>query len=489
MRALSTRGGQLAVATAAVLVLVIALAAGGAFAGCRDKAAKVGRPSAAVSSSPHGGVAYATAKVLAASVGKRPADTWGEIHARESVTAAFQQYGYFPLLDEFIVTAGGRRIHSANIIALKEGDTAKRLVVGAHYDSAAVGEGYTDNATGVGLLLEVAARVKNVPTPYTIVFVAFGAEENGSLGAKDYVRSMSDVERRATIGMLNLDAPAGGDDLSVASRFGGPTWLRDDALSAADSLGVSLTTSPETAVRPAGTVWAPADDVPFAGADIATAVFSAVSWEASEGRRVAQTADGPPIWHTPRDTVEYVDTTYPKRVRTQLRDLSRLLETLLTSKLEKAPVKLGIVGLPNVGKTTLFNALTHAHAAATAYAYTSAESNLGVVAVPDPRLDRLDEVLETPRKVNATIDVVDIAGPRRRRQPRRGSRQPVPRRHPRRRRRGARDPRLREPRGRARARHARPARGRRPRRDRARAQRPRARRAPPRQDAQGGAQR
>jgi ribosome-binding ATPase len=73
-------------------------------------------------------------------------------------------------------------------------------------------------------------------------------------------------------------------------------------------------------------------------------------------------------------------------------------------------VKLGIVGLPNVGKTTLFNALTHANAAATAYAYTSAESNVGVVPVPDPRLDRLDEVLETPKKVNATIDVVDIAG-------------------------------------------------------------------------------
>jgi GTP-binding protein YchF len=73
-------------------------------------------------------------------------------------------------------------------------------------------------------------------------------------------------------------------------------------------------------------------------------------------------------------------------------------------------VKLGIVGLPNAGKTTLFNALTHGHAAATAYAYTSAESNHGVVAVPDPRLDRLHEVLETPKKVNATIDVVDIAG-------------------------------------------------------------------------------
>jgi hypothetical protein len=73
-------------------------------------------------------------------------------------------------------------------------------------------------------------------------------------------------------------------------------------------------------------------------------------------------------------------------------------------------MKLGIVGLPNVGKTTLFNALTHGHAAATSYAYTSAESNRGVVSVPDDRLDRLNEVLQTPKKVYATIDVVDIPG-------------------------------------------------------------------------------
>ncbi len=73
-------------------------------------------------------------------------------------------------------------------------------------------------------------------------------------------------------------------------------------------------------------------------------------------------------------------------------------------------MKLGIVGLPNVGKTTLFNALTNGNAAATAYAYTSAESNMGVVAVPDPRLDRLNEILETSKKVNATMDIVDIAG-------------------------------------------------------------------------------
>ena len=410
MGALSTRGGQLAVAAAAVLVIIIGLAAAGAFNGCKSGAVKSGRPSAAVSGSPYGGVAYATAKVLAQSVGARPADSWGEIHAREFITGAFQQYGYFPLLQEFIATSGGGRIHSGNIIAVKEGDSAKRLVVGAHYDSAAVGEGYTDNATGIGLLLEVAARIKKVSTPYTVVFVAFGAGEDGQLGSQYYLDTLSKVDRRATIGMIDLDAPAGGDELSVVSRVGGATWLRDDALAAADELGVKLVTSPKAPGAAGRHGRRPVRRHPVRGArhrhgrvqrcelareqgpqarpDRRRAVH--VGYSAGQRRlrrqEVPGEGQGPAARHVPppRD---------PAHKQTG-----------------KALLKLGIVGLPNVGKTTLFNALTHAQAAATAYAFTSAESNLGVVAVPDPRLDRLDEVLETPRKVNATIDLVDIAG-------------------------------------------------------------------------------
>ncbi|NLE21389.1 MAG: M28 family peptidase [Actinobacteria bacterium] len=336
MHALSTRGGKLAVATAAILVVVIALAAGGVFDDWGGETVKVGRPSAAVSSSPYGGVAAATAKVLAQSVGARPADSWGEIHAREFIDGAFRQYGYFPLLQEFISRGSGRRIHSANLIAVKEGESAKRLVVAAHYDSTDAGEGYLDNATGVGLLLEVAARVKQRSTPYTIVFVAFGAEEEGQLGARHFLRTMSDVDRKATIGMVNLDSPAGGETLTVMARLGGATWLRDVALSAADQLGIPLVTSPEGPGRPAGTVRLPADDEPFAAAGFPTAALSAVSWD-DGGRRMAATADGLPIWHTPRDTVKFVDAAFPGRVRTQLRQMSILLETLLTSKLEKRP--------------------------------------------------------------------------------------------------------------------------------------------------------
>ncbi len=73
-------------------------------------------------------------------------------------------------------------------------------------------------------------------------------------------------------------------------------------------------------------------------------------------------------------------------------------------------MKLGIVGLPNVGKSTLFNALTNAGAQATSYAFSTVEPNVGAVSVPDKRLDNL-ALMYSPHKVTpATIEFVDIAG-------------------------------------------------------------------------------
>lgn len=321
----------MAVVVAAALVLAIGLAAAGAFAGCDQPVKKSGRPSAAVSSSAHGAVAYVTAKTFAKSVHPRVADTWGDIRAREFITGAFQQYGYFSLTQEFISGSGAARLHSANIIAVKEGESARRLIVGAHYDSAPKGEGYADNATGIGLLLETAARVKPRVTPYTIVFVTFGAEGRGLAGSRYYARAMSSLENRATIGMIDLDAVAGDAELQVTSRFGGPAWLRDDALAAAQDLGVPLGTSAAIDGQPAGVSLAPSDDLPFALTDVATAAFSSADREPSGGA-----GDGGP-WDTRVDTVAHIEKTYPGRVARQLADLSRLLETLLTSKLEKRP--------------------------------------------------------------------------------------------------------------------------------------------------------
>src|SRR5678809_190414 len=73
-------------------------------------------------------------------------------------------------------------------------------------------------------------------------------------------------------------------------------------------------------------------------------------------------------------------------------------------------LKLGIVGLPNVGKSSLFNALTAAGAEAANYPFCTVEPNVGMVEVPDPRLSKLADIVQPKKVVPAVVQFVDIAG-------------------------------------------------------------------------------
>jgi len=73
-------------------------------------------------------------------------------------------------------------------------------------------------------------------------------------------------------------------------------------------------------------------------------------------------------------------------------------------------MKAGIVGLPNVGKSTVFNCLSNAKAQSANYPFCTIEPNVGMVNVPDPRLDKLNELVRPQRVVPATVEIVDIAG-------------------------------------------------------------------------------
>lgn len=97
------------------------------------------------------------------------------------------------------------------------------------------------------------------------------------------------------------------------------------------------------------------------------------------------------------------------RVLLFLRDCD-IIELSKNGGKEGKRVKLGIVGLPNVGKSTLFNAITNAGAQSANYPFCTIEPNIGVVAVPDKRLDKLAEMYAPEKFTPATIEFVDIAG-------------------------------------------------------------------------------
>lgn len=243
--------------------------------------------------------------------------------------------GYAPITQFFSFEFEGVPIESANIIAVKPGSSTQEIIIGAHYDSMPVGRGADDNASGVAVMLEVAERVKDIQTPYTLRFIAFGSEELGLQGSTYYVSQMTTSEIENTLAMVNLDSLVAGEIAYVYGDEGEAGILRDWCLQWAADQGLMLQTQPgENPEYPAGTTCDCSDHAPFVDAGVRYAYFESTNWGLGDKDGYVQVderygEDGE-IWHTEYDTLEYIDATFPNRIDERLGLFTALLYALVT---------------------------------------------------------------------------------------------------------------------------------------------------------------
>ena len=281
---------------------------------------------------------------LSEGIGQRVAGTAGEAEALQYIRAEFLAMGYQPEMQPFSFEEPDGVVHSANITAVLKGASDREIIVGAHYDSGEVGRGYGDNASGVGLLLAMAERLRWSRPPFTIRFIAFGAEELGLVGSLYYTANMSASEIARTVGMVDLDTVVGGDMIYAYGGGGAGGWMRDRALDIAAGLQIDLRTNPGlNPSYPPGTTGDWSDHAPFRELGIDYLYFEATNWEIGDFSGWMQTERFGEIYHTENDTFAFFEREYPGRVESQLRGFATVLEGFL---LTLQPPDLPAVGAP-----------------------------------------------------------------------------------------------------------------------------------------------
>jgi len=267
-----------------------------------------------------------------AGIGARWSGSEQEVEAGQYIVNAFDEMGYDSTFQPFTARGDdGETIDSANIISIKEGDSSNGIVVGAHYDSSDEGLGADDNASGVAVMLDVAERVKNESTPYTIHFVAFGAEEAGLLGSQTFVSSMSSAETRNIVLFVNLDSLIAGDIAYIYS-LENEASARDWTLTWAAANGYDLQTVHNVDLSDEG--YPCGDYGAFEEAGIPWIYFEATNWTLGDQDGYTQVnpqyGDGGAIFHTEYDDLSYLEDVFPGRVDQHLDLFGSVLYHLLS---------------------------------------------------------------------------------------------------------------------------------------------------------------
>ena len=288
-----------------------------------------------------GDAAHAYLTEITENIGSRVAGTADEQKIGDYLVTNFEKFGYETKVQPFTyestdeTTKVTTTVSSENVYAIKPGISTKEIIVGAHMDSKDVGVGADDNGSALAVMLEVAEKLKDVKTPYTIRFIAFGSEETGDNGSAFYVSQMDKAAIANTLVMINMDSLAVGDDMNVYGGYGKDGLVRDYALKVAKEMGLDLKTNmganPE---YPLGSTGDWSDHAPFQAAGMNYVYFEATNWYLGDMDGYTQVdpkygVDGA-IWHTKYDNMKYIEDTFPGRLKDHLKTFTMVLTKILT---------------------------------------------------------------------------------------------------------------------------------------------------------------
>lgn len=285
-----------------------------------------------------GEIAYNHIVKITGEFGARADGTSGAKKCADYILKQFAEIGYNPSVQSFeylsIDSILFRNITAQNIVAYKPGLSTKAFILCAHYDSVDDGVGADDNASGIGVLLELAQRLKDVETPYSIIFVAFDSEEDGMHGSHYYAAQMTQDEIDNTMNVINLDSLIAGNNKYVYGNFGPAGFIRDYALKVSNEQKLGLITQMNSTQYKAGTTGSWGDHAPFAELGIPHTFFEATDWRL--GRRDGYTqadkkfGEHGEIWHTKYDNLNYINLKFPGRAKEHLCSFVKVLINILT---------------------------------------------------------------------------------------------------------------------------------------------------------------
>ncbi|MFW0766798.1 aminopeptidase [Trabulsiella odontotermitis] len=312
--------------------------------------------------SPIGDIANTQARHIATYFPGRMTGTPAEMLSADYLRQQFAQMGYQSDIRTFnsryIYTAKNNRqnwhnVTGSTVIAAHEGLSRQQIIVMAHLDTYAprsdadnennLGgltlQGMDDNALGLGVMLELAEKLKNTATQYGIRFIATSGEEEGKLGAENLLKRMSAEERKNTLLVINLDNLVVGDKLYFNSGKQTPASVRkltrDRALAIARSHGINAAMNPGlNPDYPKGTGCCNDAEV-FDKAGIPVLSIEATNWtlgkkDGYQQRAKSRTFPNGVSWHDVRlDNQQYIDKALPGRIERRSRDVMRVLLPLM----------------------------------------------------------------------------------------------------------------------------------------------------------------